>query len=171
MKTLPSLSFPKNEPALETSDYVIFLNSSDFPKDGRSSGPSACVWQIRTMEGEIVDYPDAKPSRTEISDEKRGLVAALVGALERVGIGSFCLIYAPGTYICDGIAYARDWKARGCRNSQNEAVANPELWNRYLELLDERQLDVSARVWTKCICTNLRSDLNRKARDACNGRN
>lgn len=166
----PALPFPKREPVLETADYIVFLVSSDLPEDGQSSGPSACVWHIRTMDGAIVYESDAKQSRTESSDEKRGLVAALVGALELVGIESFCLIYAPGTYINDGLEHASDWKARGWRNSQNEPIANSDIWERYLELRDNHSLEVWARKWNKDHCTQLRALLNRKAREACKGR-
>ena len=89
-----------------------------------------------------MDYPDAKQSRTNDSDEKRGLAAALVGALAKLGLRSVALVYAPGTYIEDGVCHARDWKARGWRNSQNELVANPDIWERFLELVDDRDLDV-----------------------------
>jgi ribonuclease HI len=169
-RQIPALSFPQSESTLETSDYVIFLESSDWQGIGQSAGPSACLWQIRTMVGTIVHDGDAKRSRTERSDEKRGLVAALVGALEMVGDGSFCLVYANGTYIEDGVYYARDWKAHGWRNTQNQQIANPELWDRFLELLDTRQLTVWARIWSKNNCVDLRRSLKRKARRACGGR-
>ncbi|MBR0812158.1 hypothetical protein JQ544_11530 [Bradyrhizobium diazoefficiens] len=171
LQNTPALPLPRNEPVLQTSDYVIFLDSSDLQNEDQSSGPSACVWQIRTMDGTIVDDSDAKQSRAEKSDEKRGLVAALVGALEAVGGESFCLVYATGTYITDGVQYARDWKARGWRNSQNEPIANPDIWDRYLELLDNRRLEVRARSWKKEYCNELRRQLNERARGACRGRN
>lgn len=167
---MPALPFPRNEPALETSDYVIFLASSDFQEIGRSAGPSACVWQIRTMDGTIVHDGDAKQSRSERSDEKRGLVAALIGALEMLGDDSFCVVYANGTYIEDGVYYALEWKERGWRNSQNQPIANPEMWERYLELLDTRHLAVRARVWSKKYCDDLRRSLKGKVRRACSGR-
>lgn len=167
---MPELPFPRNEASLKTSDYVIFLESSDWQDIGRSVGPSACIWQIRTMDGTIIYDGEAKQSQSERSDEKRGLVAALIGALEMVGDGSFCLVYANGTYISDGVYYAEEWKARGWRNSQNQPVANPEMWDRYLELLDTRQLVVYARSWSKNYCADLRRTFKRKARRACRGR-
>ncbi|BBO09231.1 hypothetical protein TM102_07010 [Bradyrhizobium sp. TM102] len=123
------------------------------------------------MDGTIVDDSEAKQSRTQSSDEKRGLAAALVGALETVSYASFCLVYATGTYITDGVKYARIWKARGWRNSQNEPVANPDIWDRYLDLIDKRHLEVSARSWKKEHCTELRRQLNERARGACRDRN
>lgn len=165
-----SFPLPRNEPTLIRSDYVIFLGSSDLQQEGHSPGPSACVWQTRTMDGTIVDEPDPKQSRTGVSDEKRGLAAAFVGSLETVGAKSFCLVYAPGTYICDGVMHARDWKARGWRNSQNEPIANPDIWERYLELVDDNDLDVCARRWDKEYCSHVRSHLNSEARKACRAR-
>ncbi|MCP3395683.1 RNase H family protein [Bradyrhizobium sp. CCGB20] len=169
-QSTPALPLPRNEAFLSTADYVIFLDSSDLQNEDQS-GPSACVWQIRTMDGTIVEDSEAKHSRTESSDEKRGLVAALVGALETVGAGSFCLVYAPGTYITDGVKHARNWKAHGWRNSHNEPVANPDIWDRYLELLDNRHLEVFARSWKKEHCTELRRQLNERAKGACRDRN
>jgi ribonuclease HI len=119
------------------------------------------------LDGTIIDYPDAKQSRTNDSDEKRGLVAALVGALEKLGVGSSALVCAPGTYIEDGVYHARDWKARGWRNSQNELVANPDIWERFLELVDDRDLDVTVRRWRENSCTELRKQLKDDARKAC----
>ncbi|NYG46517.1 ribonuclease HI [Bradyrhizobium sp. IAR9] len=169
-QSTPALPLPRNEPFLPTADYVIFLDSSDLPNED-GSGPSACVWQIRTMDGRIVNDSEAKQSRTKCSDEKRALVAALVGALEAVGDGSFCLVYATGTYITDGVKHACNWKARGWRNSHNEPVASPDIWDRYLELLDNRDLEVRARSWKKEYCTELRRHLNERAKGACGDRN
>lgn len=170
LKGDPKLPLPKNEPVFDSIDCMIFLESSDLPKDIYSPGPSACIWQIRTLDGIILDSPDPKQSRGDNSDEKRGLAAALIGALEKLAPDSRAVVCSPGTYIKDGIAFAEKWRANGWRNSHNEPVANSDIWERYLELVNEHNLDVIALSWSENSCTKLRKKLKEAARKACRDR-
>jgi ribonuclease HI len=78
---------------------------------------------------------------------------------------SWVVLYAPGSYIRDGIKYAESWRNNGWRNKQNQKIAYPDIWIRYLKLVDERGITIVLRHWGRDY-KSIRNELQHQVRAA-----
>ncbi len=158
--------YPEAEAVLPRSDFVGWISSTDLPQwDGRP-GISVCNWLIRSLDGETEYRSPTKRSRKDHSDEKRALVAALVGVLESLSRYSWIVLYAPGSYVRDGLKYSEFWRNSGWKNKRRKVVPNRDAWARVLELIEKRAIKIVIRPWPKSQHKSIRKDLMGQVRRA-----
>jgi ribonuclease HI len=81
------------------------------------------------------------------TNNRMELMAAIV-ALENTPAGSQATLYSDSNYLVQAVTlgWARGWKARGWKRTGKEKALNPDLWERLLKLLDQRDV---AFVWVR----------------------
>jgi ribonuclease HI len=113
----------------------------------RPDGSSATSWEITKHGGTKVIAKDTQVSKKGGSGEQRGYLGGVAGILETLRSGSTVTIHCMNEYIVKGINVWLDkWVARKWKN-----VAHQEIWQRILEVRDERKLTVRAMHWRKDI--------------------
>lgn len=75
-------------------------------------------------------------------------LTAVIAALEALKEPCEVTLTTDSKYVCDGIGkgWAKSWRARGWKKSDNKPALNPDLWQRLLELTEKHKVSF---VWVK----------------------
>ncbi|EKS34242.1 RNase H family protein [Afipia broomeae] len=137
--------WPKQLPRLSRGHFVGWILSTDRPS--LSECPSACTWLIHPLDDSTEPHADVKISQGNYSDEKRANLAGAIGAVEDLEPESSIILFTRETYVSDGLILVGEWRDNGWKNAKGELIKNDRLWARLLEVIEERELDVTARHW------------------------
>ena len=81
------------------------------------------------------------------TNNRMEMMAAIVG-LETLTMQSNVTLYTDSRYLVDAITkgWAKKWQANGWKRNQNEAAKNPDLWQKFLDLCEEHEVEF---IWVK----------------------
>ncbi len=101
--------------------------------------------------GAILRYKDTEKELSggeeKTTNNRMELLGAISG-LEALKEPCHVILTSDSKYLVDGITkgWAKGWKARGWKKSDNKPALNPELWDRLLGLLEKHEVEI---VWVK----------------------
>lgn len=107
----------------------------DIFTDGACKGnPGPGGWgAILNYKGRVKELSGAEPSTTNNRMELTAVISALCALTEPCEV----VLTTDSQYVVNAITHgwAEDWRKRGWRNAKNREVANPDLWEDLLGLL------------------------------------
>ena len=107
----------------------------DIFTDGACKGnPGPGGWgAILNYKGKVKELSGAEPSTTNNRMELTAVISALCALTEPCDV----VITTDSQYVVNAITHgwAEDWRKHGWRNAKNREVANPDLWEDLLGLL------------------------------------
>jgi ribonuclease HI len=120
--------------------------------DGACAGnPGPGGWAWATAPDGALRYSGGETPSTNQRMEIRAVLEALCSLEGQL------LIVSDSTYVINGCTkWSKKWKANGWRNSQRQPVANLDLWQPLIELVDARQPKFK---WVKGHSGDLMNDL------------
>jgi len=123
----------------DSSPYAIFTDGACLGNPG--PGGYAAILRQGKQERELSGgFRRTTNNRMEIT-------AAIV-ALESIPAGSQATLYSDSSYLVQAVeqGWARGWKARGWKRPDKQKALNPDLWERLLKLLDQRDVEF---IWVR----------------------
>ena len=137
-----NISSPDRVANGRTAQITIYTDGAASPNPG-PGGYGAVIFGL----------PD-RPEPMEIhhgfrlTTNNRMEILAVVAALEATPAGSSVKVFSDSRYVVDAVSksWAEGWKARGWMRSQKEPALNPDLWERLLNLVKERSVNLE---WVK----------------------
>jgi hypothetical protein len=167
MKAKISYPYAESAAVLPKGQYVGYAVSTDLPHYD-VAGPSVCIWQIDDCFGQKISSPGPKRGRRRFSDEHRAICFALIGIVESLAPGSQVLIYIPYKWVVEAIELddVRRWRSNNWRKNNRRPIANPEVWEHFLRIVERRKISVMCARWSGRFQSALRKNLREQARAA-----
>jgi hypothetical protein len=106
------------------------------------TGRSAMSVELKSEDPNEPLYHFAAASNAADSTEQRAFARGLIDLCEAVTKGSTLLLYSRSTYLGSIVELAEKWSVDGWRNSSGP-IPNEDLVKRYLQVRNERRLQVS----------------------------
>jgi len=120
--------------------FTIWIFATDRLGIAYSPGRSACAWEIRNEQGDVVDAPDPLVTAHEKSSQWRGYIAAGTRGIEKVPNHSIAIICSRHRAILQSIEAIDANRDRGWKNKQGKMLEDVDIFERFLLARDGSRL-------------------------------